>query len=280
MEQELIFVLVFYKNNWENIFQWATKLIIGNKRIYIQLKHCSTNIIIEVDGKVVSYDFGIHWSSLNQSVVVELQQIRYDLDWTYGYHSFGEHENIFFNRKRNSEKYQVTIENISATLLDEIMSIYSKPRYYRFYYQITLSSRSFQYTSYSPSKNLFLGIFDSSASNALGGGFRSKSQSYIKIFISISRKQNMSSFHILGSFGAQPARRPTPPPPPPPTQDPETPSRCIWAIVSCCSRNDLAVRYACFEQLGCHGAFWDRNPCADKVQDAALEETSRFFDRK
>ncbi|XP_037910214.1 actin cytoskeleton-regulatory complex protein PAN1-like isoform X3 [Hermetia illucens] len=99
------------------------------------------------------------------------------------------------------------------------------------------------------------GIFDSSASNALGGGFRS-------------------------SFGAQPARRPTPPPPPPPTQDPETPSRCIWAIVSCCSRNDLAVRYACFEQLGCHGAFWDRNPCADKVQDAALEETSRFFDRK
>ncbi|KAH8236650.1 hypothetical protein KR026_007359 [Drosophila bipectinata] len=51
---------------------------------------------------------------------------------------------------------------------------------------------------------------------------------------------------------------------------------CVWAIVNCCTSESKKIRYSCFEEFGCHGAFWDINPCADQaVLDAEgiLEET-------
>ncbi|EDW51638.1 uncharacterized protein LOC6620082 isoform X1 [Drosophila sechellia] len=48
-------------------------------------------------------------------------------------------------------------------------------------------------------------------------------------------------------------------------------SRCVWAIVNCCTGESKKVRYNCFEEFGCHGAFWDINPCADEgVKQAEL----------
>lgn len=54
-------------------------------------------------------------------------------------------------------------------------------------------------------------------------------------------------------------------------------SRCVWAIVNCCSRNTDAVRYSCFEAVGCHGAFWDLNPCSEELLDAAIDESESYF---
>lgn len=67
---------------------------------------------------------------------------------------------------------------------------------------------------------------------------------------------------------------------PPTTERPEEdgPSRCVWGIINCCTRNNLAIRYQCFEQIGCSGAFWDFNPCSDNILDAAFEESNRYID--
>ncbi|XP_055376673.1 uncharacterized protein LOC129608907 [Condylostylus longicornis] len=56
------------------------------------------------------------------------------------------------------------------------------------------------------------------------------------------------------------------------------PSNCIWAIVNCCSKSNTTIRYGCFEQIGCVGAFWDFNPCGDNWQRKAVEEAEKFFD--
>ncbi|KAH8358944.1 hypothetical protein KR093_003432 [Drosophila rubida] len=40
-------------------------------------------------------------------------------------------------------------------------------------------------------------------------------------------------------------------------------SSCVWAIVNCCSQGNSEIHYHCFEEFGCHGAFWGINPCAD-----------------
>lgn len=61
------------------------------------------------------------------------------------------------------------------------------------------------------------------------------------------------------------------------TVTPLGPSRCVWGIVNCCTRRDINIRYACFEQIGCQGAFWDFNPCGDDILDAALNEADRYF---
>ena len=55
------------------------------------------------------------------------------------------------------------------------------------------------------------------------------------------------------------------------------PSRCVWGIVNCCTRQDINIRYACFERIGCQGAFWDLNPCGDEIFDAALSEADQYF---
>lgn len=64
---------------------------------------------------------------------------------------------------------------------------------------------------------------------------------------------------------------------PPEIQQAPQPSSCVWGIVNCCSRNNLNIRYACFEANGCNGAFWGLNPCSNNVFDAAIGEADRFF---
>lgn len=53
--------------------------------------------------------------------------------------------------------------------------------------------------------------------------------------------------------------------------------KCVRAVLNCCSRSNNVIRYACFEQRGCHGAFWDLNPCNNDVIDAALGQANRFL---
>ncbi|BES87290.1 Hypothetical protein NTJ_00095 [Nesidiocoris tenuis] len=55
------------------------------------------------------------------------------------------------------------------------------------------------------------------------------------------------------------------------------PSPCVWAIVSCCSPGNRNIRYACFELLGCQGAFWDLSPCEPRVVQAAANTALMFY---
>ncbi|GAB0087309.1 hypothetical protein DMENIID0001_016030 [Sergentomyia squamirostris] len=102
----------------------------------------------------------------------------------------------------------------------------------------------------------------------------------IQRFPSQSNQLGSGSTSVQQRPNQQPERRPTPPPPPSPsTRAPQAdgPSRCVWAIVNCCSPRNPAVRYACFERVGCNGVFWDLNPCSDVVVQAAIDETNRYF---
>lgn len=56
------------------------------------------------------------------------------------------------------------------------------------------------------------------------------------------------------------------------------PSRCVWAIVSCCAASSADVSYACFEQLGCSGAFWDNSPCDSEFARAAIDSAMKYYD--
>ncbi|XP_023727433.2 uncharacterized protein LOC111875421 isoform X2 [Cryptotermes secundus] len=60
----------------------------------------------------------------------------------------------------------------------------------------------------------------------------------------------------------------------PPVADP---SRCVWAIISCCSPGSSNVRNPCFELLGCPGPFWDTNPCNERITGAALKVVGEFY---
>ncbi|XP_044250235.2 uncharacterized protein hdly isoform X2 [Drosophila takahashii] len=84
-----------------------------------------------------------------------------------------------------------------------------------------------------------------------------------------------ADYSIYSSTTTTTTRRPPPvnTRPPAPTRRPPTQSssagegkvtKCVWAIVNCCSSESKKVRYNCFEEFGCHGAFWDINPCADE----------------
>jgi hypothetical protein len=55
------------------------------------------------------------------------------------------------------------------------------------------------------------------------------------------------------------------------------PSRCVWAIISCCSPGSSIVRNPCFELLGCPGPFWDTNPCNEGITGAALKVVGEFY---
>lgn len=58
----------------------------------------------------------------------------------------------------------------------------------------------------------------------------------------------------------------------PPTSSPKVTS-CVWAIVNCCTSGSRKIRYSCFEEFKCNGAFWDINPCADEgVFDGSLSK--------
>lgn len=55
-------------------------------------------------------------------------------------------------------------------------------------------------------------------------------------------------------------------------------SQCIWAISSCCNSSQK-IRYQCFERLGCYGAFWGLNPCADNdFHDSAIRAADEYLD--
>lgn len=55
------------------------------------------------------------------------------------------------------------------------------------------------------------------------------------------------------------------------------PSRCVWAIVSCCTASSGQVDFGCFEELGCQGPFWDTNPCDSEVAKAAIANALNFY---
>lgn len=94
-----------------------------------------------------------------------------------------------------------------------------------------------------------------------------------------------------------PAQRPQPQPQPqPPVTEPPTsgildrlnpsnkndtmpkrPSRCVWAIVACCSPDSNSIRYSCFELLGCPGAFWGVEPCQSQVVQAAANTALNYY---
>lgn len=54
--------------------------------------------------------------------------------------------------------------------------------------------------------------------------------------------------------------------------------RCVWAIITCCNPSNEKIRYSCFENAGCEGAFWDRNPCSREVTLEALDAAQQFYE--
>nr|XP_036673753.1 uncharacterized protein LOC118877787 isoform X1 [Drosophila suzukii] len=65
-------------------------------------------------------------------------------------------------------------------------------------------------------------------------------------------------------IAVDPIRRPQQTGPPPTAATEPKVSKCVWAIVNCCTSDSKKIRYNCFETFGCHGAFWGINPCADE----------------
>lgn len=57
----------------------------------------------------------------------------------------------------------------------------------------------------------------------------------------------------------------------------QNPSRCVWAIVSCCSPRSNKVRHPCFELLGCPGPFWDTSPCNKGMTASAVKVIHQFY---
>lgn len=55
------------------------------------------------------------------------------------------------------------------------------------------------------------------------------------------------------------------------------PSRCVWAILSCCAPSNTPIRYTCFDVLGCSTAFWDTNPCVPAIIKTALDQATQFY---
>lgn len=55
------------------------------------------------------------------------------------------------------------------------------------------------------------------------------------------------------------------------------PSRCVWAILSCCAPANTPIRYTCFDVLGCSAAFWDTNPCVPAILLTALDQATKYY---
>lgn len=55
------------------------------------------------------------------------------------------------------------------------------------------------------------------------------------------------------------------------------PSRCVWAILSCCAPANTPIRYSCFDVLGCSAAFWDTNPCVPAILKTALDQATIYY---
>lgn len=54
------------------------------------------------------------------------------------------------------------------------------------------------------------------------------------------------------------------------------PSKCTWAIANCCSQFSDKIRYYCFEQNQCFGAFWGDNVCRAYYR-MALAEIENYY---
>lgn len=54
-------------------------------------------------------------------------------------------------------------------------------------------------------------------------------------------------------------------------------STCVWAIISCCAASSAEVSYACFEQVGCTGSFWDSSPCDSEFARAAIDSAMKYY---
>ncbi|XP_021708402.1 uncharacterized protein LOC5576866 isoform X3 [Aedes aegypti] len=54
------------------------------------------------------------------------------------------------------------------------------------------------------------------------------------------------------------------------------PSKCTWAIANCCSQFSDKIRYHCFEQNQCFGAFWGDNVCRTYYK-LALTEIENYY---
>lgn len=65
-----------------------------------------------------------------------------------------------------------------------------------------------------------------------------------------------------------------------PQRSPISPGPCVWAIVSCCSAVSNQIRYNCFEQRGCVGAFWDASPCDSEFAKAAIASALNYYNSK
>ncbi|XP_060867103.1 uncharacterized protein LOC132942577 [Metopolophium dirhodum] len=61
------------------------------------------------------------------------------------------------------------------------------------------------------------------------------------------------------------------------TEKGKEPSRCVWAILSCCAPSNTPIRYTCFDVLGCSTAFWDTNPCVPAIIKTALDQATQFY---
>lgn len=74
------------------------------------------------------------------------------------------------------------------------------------------------------------------------------------------------------------ASAPAEQPPAPPEEEPVKVSQCVWAIVSCCSRQNQNIRNDCFEAMNCGRNFWGLNPCSESIQDKAVLHVDKFLD--
>lgn len=61
------------------------------------------------------------------------------------------------------------------------------------------------------------------------------------------------------------------------TENGKEPSRCVWAIMSCCAPANTPIRYTCFDVLGCSTAFWDTNPCVPAIIKTALDQATMYY---
>jgi len=61
------------------------------------------------------------------------------------------------------------------------------------------------------------------------------------------------------------------------TENGKEPSRCVWAILSCCAPANTPIRYTCFDVLGCSTAFWDTNPCVPAIVNTALDQATAYY---
>lgn len=68
--------------------------------------------------------------------------------------------------------------------------------------------------------------------------------------------------------------------PAPMTEKPpiESPSSCVWAVISCCAP-DIRLK-KCFDAHHCPGIDWDPSPCKESIVDAARTEVEKFYATK